>query len=561
MAMMISKFNKLIHNKTVWLIFAIFISVAFVMVYTGGKSDTGAKEAKKAANEVVGRLWGKDVTAAEYGNAYRNTYVMYSMMVGRPLSMNDEIEEAVRTRAWQRLATLKKAEEMGLTVTNEQTVQMIKSQPIFQNQQTGQYDANMYNMFVQGFLPSAGMTAKGFEQMMAENVLIEKAAASAAQGALVTDDEIKKAFHLYNDLVTAHYAFLPRSLVGTVEVTQDDAKAYYEQNPDEFRLPKKRIVHYVAYEVDDYTNSVSVTDEQVAQVYEQNLQRYIKPETATNEVPEYIPLEEVKGEIVDILTRGLAQQAASRAADELVAALADESTTFEAEAEKAGKTIVKNTPAFAQTDRPRGIDPTAPFAQAAFTRELTPSRYYSDVIAGRDTVYVLAYQKELPDFLPAFEVVEADATASARIAAAEKAYIEKTEEIHEDLVESVKGGATFADAASKFNLDVQTTEPFSISSPLEDQFSREIMGATIQLDKGTVTDLISTPDEFIIAYVAEREAADEEQTLPGMRDQLAAGIRQEKAARLAQAWQESLLDEAGFEEVNTKDETAESAES
>ena len=33
MAMMISKFNKLIHNKTVWLVFAILISVAFVGVY------------------------------------------------------------------------------------------------------------------------------------------------------------------------------------------------------------------------------------------------------------------------------------------------------------------------------------------------------------------------------------------------------------------------------------------------------------------------------------------------------------------------------------------------
>ena len=44
MAMMISKFNKLIHNKTVWLVFAIFISVAFVMVYTGGSTDSSQKE-------------------------------------------------------------------------------------------------------------------------------------------------------------------------------------------------------------------------------------------------------------------------------------------------------------------------------------------------------------------------------------------------------------------------------------------------------------------------------------------------------------------------------------
>ena len=149
-------------------------------------------------------------------------------------------------------------------------------------------------------------------------------------------------------------------------------------------------------------------------------------------------------------------------------------------------------------------------------------------------------------------MVKADAIESAKIAASEKAYVEKAEAIHAEIEAALKSGTSFADATSKHNLDVQKTVPFNISNPLEGDFSREIMAATVQFDKGTLVDLINTSDEFLLAYIAEKELADEAVTLPGMRDDLSAGIRQEKAARLAQAWQESLLEEAGFEDLSAK---------
>ncbi len=556
MAMMISKFNKLIHNKTVWLVFAIFISVAFVMVYTGGNSDSAQKERRKAASETVGRLWGQDVSHGEFNLAYRNTYAnfaLYMMLNGQQMKLNDEMNALLNDRAWRRVAMLLKAKEMGLNATPEQTIEMIKTQPFFSNPQTGQYDANAYNMFVARILPQLGMTAKDYEMMMQENVIIEKVAATAAQGALVTDDEIKKAFHLYNDKLTVNYAFLPRSLVATPEVTEEEAKAYYDTNPQQFSMPEKAVVHYVQFPVSNYTNEVTVTDEQVAQVYEQNKQRYIKPETATNAIPEYLALDEVKAELTDEIKIELARRMAANTADGLVASLANESTTFEAECEKAGLEIVKNTPPFGAADTVRGVDPTAAFARASFSLQQTPTQYYSDPVVGRDTVYVITLQKKLPSFVPAFDVVKDDATESAKIAAAEKAYIEKAEAVHTELQTAIEGGAAFADAASKYSLDVQTTEPFNITTPLESEFGREIMAATIHFDQGTLVDLINTPDEFIVAYVAAKEAADEAATLPGMRDQLAASIRQEKAARMAQTWQENLLDEAGFEDLSDQD--------
>ncbi len=555
MAMMISKFHKIIQSKVVWTAFAVLISVAFVGIYTGQKASTSSQR-DNARSEVAGKLYGEEVSRQEFGRAYQNVYVMYCMMMGRALNITEETDTVIRQAAWQRLATLKKARQMELTATPEQIRDMIQRQPLFQNQETGGFDRNAYNAFVTGFLPRTGLSAKGYENMMAENVLLNKASSMAAKGALVTDEEIRKAFHLYSDKLTVEYASVPRSLVGAPEVGEAEAKAYYERNPDQFRMPEKAIVHYVEYPVADYAAGVTVTDEQVSSFYENNKQRYLKPateETPADAAPEYLPLEEVKDSIVELYTMELARQQAFNAADELVAKLSDEGTVFKQVAAEAGLKIVSNTPAFGATDTVRGVDPSAPFARAAFNLEKDATHYYSDPVVGRDFVYVISLEKKLPSFLPAFDIVKDEATESARMAAAETAYVEKAAEIHAAVEAALKSGKSFADAVSKYRMDVTTTVPFDITTPLEDEFGREIMAATVQYDAGQLVDLISTPNEYLLAYVASKEAGDEAAALPALRDSLAESIRNEKSSRLVSAWQESLLIEAGFEDLSAAD--------
>jgi hypothetical protein len=68
-------------------------------------------------------------------------------------------------------------------------------------------------------------------------------------------------------------------------------------------------------------------------------------------------------------------------------------------------------------------------------------------------------------------------------------------------------------------------------------------------DKGTLLDLIPTDDEFVVAFVADKQAANEATELPKLRSQLEAGIRRDKASRLATAWQQSILEEAALEDL------------
>jgi peptidyl-prolyl cis-trans isomerase D len=509
--------------------------------------------------QLAGRMFGEDVNRNEFGRAYQNIYVSYVLMSGRPINVTEEIDKLFREAAWQRIAMLKKAKELGMTVSPQQTIDMIQSQPLFQNQQTGQFDKNAYIAFIQNFLHrnsmTANMTTKDLENMFAEQVLIEKVSTIPSQGSLVFEDEIKRAFHLYTDMLTVEYATIPRELAQTPQIGETEAKDYFNSHQEEFRMPEKVIVDYVQFAVADYTNSVEVTDEMVSQYYENNKQRYAKPpqEGADPSAPaEYQPLEEVQNEIREGIRMHLARTKATDKADELVSALADESLTFKKAAEQANLKIIDNTPAFTATDHVKGVDPTAPFQRNAFLLQKDASHYYSDPVAGRDFVYVLALSKKLDAFLPSFEIVRDDAIEAAKLAAAEEAYIEKSEEIQKAIKAAIKAGSSFSDAIAKYKLETKTTEPFNISSTLEDEFGQQIKQAAAYVGQGKVTDLISTPNGFLVAYVAKKVQGDEATALPPMRAELVDSINQNKARLLAATWREDLLKEAQFEDLTAR---------
>lgn len=548
MTMMISKFHKMIQSKIVWGAFALLISVAFVGVYTpGAKSRSEAKRDRKEG-QIAGRLFGEEISRIEFSQAWNGVRVMVAMqsLLNPRFNMS---EDQIYHAAWQRLATLKKAQQLGMFATPEQTVEMIQRQPLFQNRQTGQFDKNNYDMFVSQILPRVRTTPKEFEQIFEDNVLIEKVYTIPAQGGLATEKEIIKAFHLYTDMLTVEYATIPRSLAGTPEVSDQEAETHYKLNPTEFRMPEAIRVEYVQFAVSNYLDAASLTDEMVAAAYENNKSYFMKKpadDAPADAAPEFKPFDEVKGEIEEKLTMEFARKAAADEADELVSSLSDDSATFEKAAKKAGLAIVSNTPRFSQSDLVKGVDRTAPFTRAAFALEQDETHYYSDPVVGRDVVYVISLVGKFDSFLPGFDVVREKVIESAKLAAAEKAYIEKAGQVHDEIEKAIKAGTPFAKAIAPFNMELKTTLPFNIKSTLEDEFGQEIMAATARFNQGTLSGLIPTPDEFLLTYVAKKELGNEAAELPAMRAGLAGSIGNDKAARLVAAWREDLLKEADF---------------
>ncbi len=547
MAMMISKFHKIIQSKIVWIVFAILISVAFVWSYSGAKSSKQRNQTEKK-QEIVGKLFGKKVTRQEFGQAYRNVYLMAILRTGQPISINEQIDQLLTQNAWQRLAILKKAHQMDLTVTDEQIAGAIRQQPLFINQQTGMFDRNAYDRFFSQIVPQLGlrMSPTDFETMLSENLLIDKASRVAVQGALVTDAEVDHAFHVYADKIIVKYATLPRSLAKAPEVTEDDAKAYYNNYPNQFIYPDKVKVRYVEFPVAEFKDPSEVTEQYVTNYYNSYKERFIVEGTEESAQPQYQSLAEAHDTIVDEVATALARRKAAAAAGMFVSKLSAPNVTFDKIAEEAEKTI-SSTPPFAVTDTVRGIDPTARFAQTAFTLQQDEMHYYSDPVVGKDNIYVMALAGKMPSFLPEYDVVAKDAMAAAKLTATEKAYVEKAEAVHADIESVLKAGTSFESAAEKYNLEIDSLGPFSVEEPPMDDLGQNILRATALFNAGTLVDLIPTENEYVLAYVTSKVAADRATADPSLIAQLKASVANDKASRLAAAWQQSVMEEANLE--------------
>ena len=123
MAMLITRFHKLIQSKVLWY----FILGVIVVSFVGFFMPTNRSGSRTRTVPPVGELYGKKVSQEEYRRAYHNTYIWYILSSGRMMPMTDELTTALRKEAWQRVAILHKAQDEKILVADAEVVQQMQA--------------------------------------------------------------------------------------------------------------------------------------------------------------------------------------------------------------------------------------------------------------------------------------------------------------------------------------------------------------------------------------------------------------------------------------------------
>ena len=290
MAMMIQKFHRLIQSRVVWGVFLILVCIAFVGLYTQPAGRNAAAAESAAAGEYNGEL----VMPEELQHHYRAMYLRYTLQQMQPPSMTPELEEALRAEAWSRLVALKTAEEMGLLAGDQEVIDRIKQNPTFA--QEGRFSQSMYQAFVQQFLARIGFTEPQFEQYTREEQTLAKLRYAVAQGGLVPPLDLKQHYSMLRDEFVVEYVLLKEDDVkDEVTVTEEEAKAYFEANPEPFEIPQKVDVRMVQYAVVDFLDEVEPIEEDLLrESYESNIERFTYTVTRPKVVEETVTIEEVE---------------------------------------------------------------------------------------------------------------------------------------------------------------------------------------------------------------------------------------------------------------------------
>jgi peptidyl-prolyl cis-trans isomerase D len=544
--MLITRFHKLIQSKTVWYIILGIIVVSFVGFFTPTMRGRG----KHTPEQAAGELFGKKVTQEEYRRAYRNAYLWQVISSGRMIPVTDNLSAALHREAWIRLAALHKAQEEKIPVTNEEIVRQIQRVPIFLDEK-GAFDPSLYKIILQNL----NLSSQQVEELFREQLSLSKLLYRHTQAALISPYELTRAYHFYTDRFVLDYALLSREAVEKdVAVSREDAKAFFEQNPESFRIPAKVRVSYVEFPVKDFLDQVEVSEDAALQAYNQNKERYRVVNTNENAEVEYLPFEKVRGAITDQLRENLARRQAVAKASEFVADISPgsegESPDFKGKAASAGLEI--KTLTFGAGDKLNGIDPTAPFRQAAFGLQDDTYSSFSDAVVGKSSVYVLSLEQRYESFLPEFDVVEDEAMEAARRQAVSKALAEKVLEIKDAVAAAVAAGAGFEEAVKPFGLTVQRTDEFDLTTGLDNPYADTLIPLCLNASEGTVCDPAPVSGGVLIAFVAERKSTDIDVGLPAVRQELIQGMERIRMQQLVAGWQISLLDEANLKEQSVR---------
>ena len=565
--MMISKFNQLIRSRLLWGIFLVVIVLAFVVWGMPSCIDMGRES---TANLTQGTLDGEAVSAAEFTRARLGAYI--EILVQEPgLAGQSAFEGVLRQLTWERLAQLRQAEKWGLTASREEVQQAIASS--FADQQ-GQFSMDYYQGFYQQRLMGHGITLGQFEAYFGEMIVLNKLRAVVSQQAVVTPLEVRQAFHTLADTFDADYATVESAKVGaSLEVGEEAVRAAYDENPESYMLPEKRVARYVTFAPEAFAEEVpSFAEEELEAFYNDNLEQFVT--TVTNEdgttsksTREY---EEAKDDVLAAMRKEAMLERAENAANEFATrAMPRRDGTvpeFAEVAAEAGLTV-ETTPAFALGDSPVPAAGGA-FVAEAFGRDLGAFDAVSDPVAGEDGLfYVLHLDAIQAPRVPGFEEVQAEAAARAREEALATALRQQADAARAAIAEAMAAGKSFSDAAAEQGLTVVSPAPFTGleantpamgengESEARDPALPALALAFSTLNGGELSEPVRVPAGLAIAYLAGRTPASEAD-FEAQKGSIISLIRQRRAQECYSAFLEGLLSEERFKDLHPVEATA-----
>lgn len=579
MAMLITKFHSLIRNRLLWAAFLVIIVFTFVIWGTttsGSKTQEGANSA--------GKLDGKYVPMEEFRRSYFSTYMSIVLNVGRPLNVTAEMDREIKQAAWRRLAALRQAEALGLTANNDEVIATIRAHQGFQYE--GQFSPQHYQAFVQNVLNRLGFSEMQFEEHVRQEIALQKLQYMLQQAVLVTPYEINRAIATLSDSFEVDYvAIAEQDVEDEVKVGEEEARALFLKDPAAFTIPPKVTLRYVAIPLSGFTTNVTVTEEEALVYYDDFMDSFVRTNRVrvadagatgdtntaaeaeavwSNEVTQ-LTFDEVKTNIIERITRERARDKAVEAATELVIQLAPDrdgqAPAFEDVMAKAGLEIRTAGP-FAENEPVEGVEAGLEFNRAAFNLRKTSDEYFSDAIAGSNTVYVLGLTERLDARVPEFEEVSEAVLEVARRQAIAEAITKKAQAVREVALAAKEAkGPSFADAVKSFKLEPVRVGPFSLTEGLDETntYNEALLKTALLLNQDEVSEPVAAEGAALVISVAKRSPGDTA-GLESMRDQIADSIRRQRGRTLFGEWESYLLRKGQLEDRMQAPEDEEPAE-
>ncbi len=378
---------------------------------------------------------GTSVSINDYRLAYERQLAILFQRLGQRLTREQADALGIGDQVLAQLvagAVLdEQARSMSLGVSEARLARLIAEDPAFKGPD-GNYDRRQF----EAALRAIGMRPEDYLRDR-QRVAVRQQIVAAATDDISTPDTFLRAVALYRgEDRTIDYVLMPKSLVEPVaDPTDDEIKAWYEQNKADFGAPEYRKFDYVKLEPGDIADPAAVPEADVRADYERDKDRYTTPEKRTIEQLVF----------------------PDRATADAAAAAIKAGTIFEDVITQQGKTATDV--ALGSKTRAEMVDPAIGDAVFALAEGGV-----SDVIEGLFGPVLLRVTKIEPEVIRSYDEVKDEIRNALALSIAASELLD----VHDSYEDARAGGDSLREAAEKLQLKVITVEAIARTGELPD---------------------------------------------------------------------------------------------
>lgn len=501
-------------NSQGWIAKTIIGVIVVLMAFTGFDAIIQSTSNSQNAAEVNGEKITLSSLNAAVDMQRRQLIQQFGKDFDASLLDDKLLRQASLDSLVDRTLLLQGAKEAGMGFSEASLDQLILQTPAFQVD--GKFNAARFDQILQ----QQGMGRMDFRERLTQDVLVSQLQASLAASNFVTDEELENFVRL--DRQTRDFASQTIHIdTKSVDVSDDELKAYYDEHKDQYMSPEQVVVEYVELRKESFFAQAEASDEELQALYQKEIANLAEQRRAAHillEVNDKLSDEQAKVKLAEVAER-LKQ-------GEDFAKLAEEVSQDPGSASNGGDL------GFAG---PGVYDPEFEKSLYALKKDEVSAPVRSSF--GWHLIKLLDVQA--PE-VPSFDSLKAKLEREVKAQQVEQRFVEAAKELEEASFEA----SDLAQPAQELGLQVQTSGAFGREGGEGVAANRQVVQAAFSpevLEDGANSGAIELdPDTTLVLRVKEHRKPTLlplEEVSAGIRDTLS----RKKASEAAKAEGEALL--------------------